>query len=55
MTEQKSKKKKYILKEDKKTVRLSTVKGSFNLSEELPQYKLKIIYQLLGDKFVTYE
>lgn len=55
MSEEKSKKKKYILNEKKKTVKLSTVKGSFDLSEELPQYKLKIIHQLLGNSFVTYE
>ena len=55
MAEEKSKKKKYIVNAKKKGVRLSTVKGSFNLSEDLPQYKLKIIHQLFGNSFVTYE
>ena len=48
-------KKKYRINPNKKNVKLSTIRGSFDLSKEYSQAKLKLIYELVGSKFIKYE
>jgi len=48
-------KKKYSINPLKRTVKLSTIRGSFDLSKDYSQAKLKLIYELVGSKFVKYE
>tara|TARA_R110000796_G_C14302869_1_gene405498 strand:+ start:300 stop:467 length:168 start_codon:yes stop_codon:yes gene_type:complete len=55
MEEAKPIKKKYSINPNKKTIKLSTIKGSFDLSKDYSQAKLKLIYELLGEKFIKYE
>jgi len=55
MEKQKPIKKKYRINPNKKTVKLATIRGSFDLSKDYSQAKLKLIYELLGEKFIKYE
>lgn len=52
---EKKPRKKYFVNPKKKTIKLSTEKGYFDLSKNLPQNKLKMIHQMFGSKFVKYE
>lgn len=48
-------KKKYKAVRSKIGTRLDCNIGSFVLSNGLPQYRLKQLYKIYGDKFITYE